>query len=514
MGSRTVKLVTKAPLLLGLHGCCCGSPSTESVLAVPSTVAEARALHAPPAVTVRVERVTRTSGGTCGGSPVCLILLPILVWEAAFPPQVDVIDIAESSGATVHGEWETDGDLLWAERREAGVARAARLLDLPELGRRLVIEGARAPVNADGTAGEFTATTVQSQLDLLAAYRAALEGRRGRHGELLTEALGALGIEVLPLLPEWLPRPDEAEARLQVLTSICGGELAGDALTLRLTALREVAPVAEPELSARGLTCALETPGSGEAPAFAASLLGPICTDASSARTDDVHQLALGTPGAQPLLLAAAANCPSETRRTLIARAAGAPTEPHLVRTLVATDPDAAARIVPYLDPNEANDRAALFAHLLNAEEMGPAVDRLSEAPDLAPSSGEADILADAYLRYEPTMLGRRDPQGTVLELLARTPAPQRAAARARLSAVVGNDRRIDAISARLVLGDESVRAEVLGARGIARCPDGWSVVSAGELAAKALFLAGCSCEDFDAIQRGKRPTSPCSGSP
>ncbi|GDX78877.1 hypothetical protein LBMAG42_06880 [Deltaproteobacteria bacterium] len=505
----------RTSLLLGLYGCCCGSAPTETVLAVPSTVQEAKALHAPPTVTVVVARETRASGGgACGHSPVCLVLLPVLVWEVAFPPQVDVIDIAEATGATIHGEWEPDGDLLWAERREGGVARAARLLDLPELGRRLVVEGARAPLGADGQAGEFAPTTVQSQLDLVAAYRAALEGRSGRHAELLTEAVGALGIEGLTLLAEWLPKPDEAEARLQVLTSICGGPLEGEALTLRLTALGAIAPIAEPELSARGLTCALETPGSTQAPQFAAALVRPVCADASMARTDDVHHLSAEVPGAHALLLAAAQDCPRETRRTLIARAAGAPASAVAVRALIDSDPDAAVRLVPYLDPNDSADRAALFAHLLNAEEVGPTIDRLAEVADLSPTSSEADILVDAYLRYEATLLGRRDPQGTILALLARTPAPARHAALGRLSAVKEKDRRVEAISARLVLGDESVRAEVFAARGIAECPDGISIISEGELAAQAMFLAGCSCADFDAIQRGKRPTSPCSGSP
>ncbi len=186
---------TLAMLLYLLAACCFGSPAAvESFVAVPDTVEAAQALHAPPDVVVNVARVTKESGGgACGHSPVCLVLLPIIVWQAVFPEKVDAIGITEGGTPTVTGEWETDGDLIWAERRDGSTVRAARLLNLEALDRRIVVVAATATVDAGGVTSAYTPVTVQSQVDLVGAYEKKLSTTSGTHANLLTEEVAALG---------------------------------------------------------------------------------------------------------------------------------------------------------------------------------------------------------------------------------------------------------------------------------------------------------------------------------
>ncbi len=465
---------------------------------------EARALNAPPTVAVTVVRETRPAGGAGGcASPVCVVLLPVLLWSAVFPPDVDVIDIREESGASVHGEWEPDGDLLWAERREGGVVRAARLLDLPVLGRRLVVEGGRAPVLPDGTTGQFAPTAVQSQLDLVGAYRTALELRSGQHADLLAEALQALGAESRPLLLDWLARPDEGPARARILAAACGVAAEPDTLPLREAVLHTIAPLAEPEVAAAGLRCALATPSSTDAPLYASHIVAHVCRTASTARTSDLRELS-PDPAAQALLEAAIPACASPTRRTLMRRAAALPVTDAELLAIVERDPDASAALVPYLHAAAPGDRVALFAQLRSAAEAGPIVERLNEDDALVPTAPEAEALVGAYLAYAPSLLGRRDPQGVILALLSRALPPDRGPALARLAAFPADDRPVEIAAAALVLGDRSRGPFLADSRRGAECMESDTLVGTGELAARALGLAGCTCEDFDAMARGK----------
>ena len=80
-------------VLLGLPGCCscggcggCGTKTSSHVGSVPTTLEEVRKQHAPPEVVVKVERITKSTGSFRCAHPVCLIVLPIVLVSALFPP--------------------------------------------------------------------------------------------------------------------------------------------------------------------------------------------------------------------------------------------------------------------------------------------------------------------------------------------------------------------------------------------------------------------------------------------
>lgn len=101
---------------LVVSGCCCNcGPKKESYVSdVPATMKAAKALEKPPKVTVTVERVTktRTGGGACGHSPICIVLLPVLLYEAAFPEKYDVVSVKEDGKEIFGATYTTDGDLI------------------------------------------------------------------------------------------------------------------------------------------------------------------------------------------------------------------------------------------------------------------------------------------------------------------------------------------------------------------------------------------------------------------
>lgn len=276
-----------------------------------------------------------------------------------------------------------------------------------------------------------------------------------------------------------------------------------DTLPLREAVLHTIAPLAEPEVAAAGFRCALATPSSTDAPLYASRIVAHVCETASTARTSDLRELS-PDPAAQAILEAAIPACASPTRRTLMRRAASLPVPDAELLAIVHDDPDASTALVPYLHAAAPGDRMALFAQLRSTAEAGPIVDRLNDADGLVPTAPEAEVLVGAYLTYAPSLLGRRDPQGVILALLSRTVPADRGPALARLASSPAGDRPVEIAAAALVLGDRSRGPFLADSRRGAECIESEALVGTGELAAKALGLAGCTCEDFDAMARGK----------
>lgn len=207
-----------------VSACCVRcSPEQTSYVDVPTKLADVQARAKPPDVVVTVERKTRTSGGGgCGHSAACLILVPLIVYELAFPEKYDEVAVTEAGVETFHGIYTTSGDLLSARVKNADGWRELAQLDLPELNQRAVVERAKVSTLPDG--GEArTPTTIQSQVDLLAQYRAALAKRDGeRRGKLLAEAAFKLDGEGDAFVLERLAAKDEPdESRAVVVNALC-----------------------------------------------------------------------------------------------------------------------------------------------------------------------------------------------------------------------------------------------------------------------------------------------------
>lgn len=494
-------------LLFLLAACCFGSPAAvESFVAVPDTVEAANALNAPPDVTVVVTRVTReTGGGNCGHSAVCLIVLPILLWEAVFPPQVDSIVITEGGKQTVTGEWEVDGDLIWAERREGNTVKAARLLNLEHLGRRIVIVGGTAQVDAGGVTGPFTPVTVQSQVDLLAAYEKELSTTSNTHASLLNEELGALGVEAMPAVAARLSNPaEEEDARAAVLQNVCSGsDPQGDALLLRRTLVQAASKASQPEDARLGLECALgdAAPNATTVRAFLGVLTNDICTQMNTDSLDAMRQVHSNYPVVGTIAADLVQACPAVARRVLLRNALGLGNA-ELSDAMLVED-NAVYYIIQGLNPDRADERAAIFSRLGHTEpETNIIVERLelSEAPF---SVEEGGIIAGAYLREKPGLLGGRQPQGRLLSQLANVLPPTASAATSVLNTAftaADEKQRPVAAAGLLVLGKRNRAVDTAKGMGSTANyePSAGGIIGIDQLTAWAMVTAGCAPEELE----------------
>ena len=224
-GTRALTAVAVAVALALPSGCRKGV-ELQSRVYVPIRLEEVKKLHAPPAVTVTVERKKDTPTAACGHTALCAIVLAAIVWQRVFPEKWDEATVLENGRLVYLGRFDTSGALIEAEVRRDGQARMIGVVPLEKLGQRLVVEVARAPLRADGAPGDFTPTPLGPQIDLPAAYRnkVAGESRPAARADLLVELGGSLPAEdALPLLLDVLPQEsDEAAAR--VVEKLCEDE--------------------------------------------------------------------------------------------------------------------------------------------------------------------------------------------------------------------------------------------------------------------------------------------------
>lgn len=220
----------------------CSKPRLESKVDVPTTLGGVRALADPPRVTVTVERVQRywkkgaKAGGFRCGHPVCLIAVPFLLWELAFPTEVDVVNVTEGGVITYSGMFKPEGEFIQARVRRGKLARDLRVLELKQLRKRLVVEVAHATVGDDGKLGEFTPTPFATQVKLLDEYRAAMKRHSifGTKQAVLKEAIAWLDSDALPLREERLKDPEELDEVKVVALTPCHAPLLKVARTAEL----------------------------------------------------------------------------------------------------------------------------------------------------------------------------------------------------------------------------------------------------------------------------------------
>jgi hypothetical protein len=198
---------------------------TESYVEVPVTLEEAKALHAPPEVVVSVARQKATPGGAPCHSPVCIIILPFVLYEAFFPEEWDQVTVTKAGKRTLTGRYSTGGDLIEASLLEDGVERSIAPIPLRELGKNVIVEVARTPIDAEGSpTGEPVRSKLLPQVDLTAMYRSRLgevEGEEDR-GYLIAEYGAWLGDESLPFLRDVVPGEPDTSASM-VVDGLCLG---------------------------------------------------------------------------------------------------------------------------------------------------------------------------------------------------------------------------------------------------------------------------------------------------
>ena len=278
-----MRLILVAFTSLLLASCCVRcSPEQKSYVDVPAKLEDVKRLASPPDVVVTVERKLKGSGGGggCGHSAACVILLPLIVYELAFPEKYDEVTVTTKGETTFHGLYSTSGDLLSARTKTDDGWRELAQLDLPELGQRAIVERAKVVTFADG--GEArTPTTIQSQVDLIAQYRAVLEKRTGeKRGRLLTEASSRLDGEGDAFVLEQLMKADEPdESRARVIADVCGATVR-DGATSKVPTLVPAA-MTHPSVEAAKATLLCESAPGGVVKTAASFLTAKLC-DAKS----------------------------------------------------------------------------------------------------------------------------------------------------------------------------------------------------------------------------------------
>lgn len=381
-----------APLFVGL-GLACGG-STEVVVDAPGTLVAVREQHAPPGVVVTVERKTRhAGGGACGHSPLCLILVPVMIFDAIFPETWDEATITRDGALTYTGTFDTDGELLQARTREDAGWVDLRRLDLDALGRSYVVAVGRAPALADGSPGESVPVTVQSQVDVVGAYRKALDGAGdGRRGDLLVEVLEWLGDEAVPLLVERLPT-EAGRVQAEVFEAACVRSPPAP----QARALVDAVPAPHTVALGASATCllALDPPETARAIERLATLVDRACAGEDGAMT---ALSSWNTPsyevGAtlETAVAARIAACGIPARRGELKIELGGTLTAAEIEGLLVADEGRTYAVLERTDLADPAHRAALFAALPTARGVDRILTHLYEA-DVVPVASEVDTL-------------------------------------------------------------------------------------------------------------------------
>jgi len=205
---------------------CSRAEEFESYVDEPTTLDAVRALHHPPEVVVEVTKGDKeggSGGGACGHSPICILLLPVIIEDLAFPVHYQNASVKTAGKLSYEAVFYHHGQFFRATARDDKVAREIQFLALNALERNVVVEVGRAPLDAQGKPGEFTRTRVQSQVDLLTPYTKLLSDPNTPARALaLLEVVRVLGDDAIPLLKARLGDPKEpAEGKEEFFRQMC-----------------------------------------------------------------------------------------------------------------------------------------------------------------------------------------------------------------------------------------------------------------------------------------------------
>ncbi len=459
--------------LIGLALACGGGRETVSVIDVPLTLEDAHALEGP-GVVVGQETVVKPpgGGGACGHTPLCVIVLPLMLVEHMFPDKHVELVVVTDGVETWRGAYTTGGELLHGRKRDGEVFRDVRVLELPELGQDLVLEVSSAPVaSPDAT----HPTLIQGQVDLLQQYRdeLALRGRPRERGRLLVEAWTWMGEESRPLLEAALPgEPDESQA--EVVEAACRAE--------QLPEIRGLVPTPGPWTAGQLMACGEHSQELTEV------LVTGACADEALAR-EAGRQLARG-PGLDGLVGA----CPERFGRVRLQLELGLDPSDEDVQVLLTRPGALPSKLVERLDLEE--DRDLFLGVALLGPNQDELLDRAARA-GLAPTVEEAERLLKVFEEDEGLDLDRPGRKARCLQLLQQGDDDVRALAVERLRARASGDEASHAHAGLVLLGQDE--HQLPAARGLgliaSPAPDLIDVVSPESLPAWALYQAGCTDE-------------------
>jgi hypothetical protein len=482
-------------VLLVAHGCCCGkSLEKENLAKVPLTLAQAKKLEKDGA-TVTVTRKTRSGGGgACGHSPLCLIFLPVMLYQAVFPEQWDEVVVTKDGVVTLVGSYETGGALIHAQHLVDGQMLETRNIELKELGKQVSVDSARLVALEDGGVRREP-LPLSSQHDFIGEERQLLAREKDPHKRALAieEARRLLEDEGFAFARERLAAADEDDqTKAEVLKLGCDS------------------PEFEPLIAE-----AQKHPG----PWTKVRLVGCLTNEARDAMLLEVLQVACEaqTPRdlmeeIDPLLSrqptdamrAAQAKCAAGPHRALVALWLKVPLPQAELDALLASDLGFSAH--PHLLPAEPLHRAAMVKLVLADSDTDRILARLVEAKTvLEPELLEP--LAGWYVK--PRGLFTTSPRAQVLSLFSFAAKAPDGAARTKPARLVLAKAKPEAIldAARVALGE---RERIAAAAAALRSPiSQGSPATENDLIAWG-SLAGCSREELILVAAKKKALPVC----
>lgn len=489
-------------LLVALNGCCCGkSLEKESYVKVPLTLSDAKKLE-KDGVTVSVERKTRGSsgGGACGHSPICIIFLPIMLYEAAFPEKWDEVVVKSQDGVVMMvAYYETGGALIHAQHLVDGEMRETRTVELRELGKKIYVDSARLVPESDGGVRREV-LSLSSQHDFIGDERKLLESRKEpeQRAKVINEARVQLEDEGMQFALERIRATDESdETKAEVLHLACDS-VGADALIAEAkknagpwTKLRLVKCLSGDEqhamlLEVEKLACDPATPKKqleAIAPALTSDL--PV----SSLR---------GLQAAHP-------SCAAGTHRTLVALWLKLPVGAKELDALLSSDLEIDSH--KHLLASDPIQRAAMVKEAAASINEGPLLDKLiAEKSVLEPE--QLEQLAVWFIK--PKSFFSTEPRAKVLKVFSFSAMATDGVARTRLARAALAKAKPDPMfdSAQVALGDRTRMAAAV--KGIKSPVFFGTPTNESDLVAYGLRLAGCSREELVAVADKKKSMPEC----
>lgn len=468
--------------LLLIGGCarCASKLDFESFVSVPTELDAVEELDDPPDVVVKVEKkaVHKGGGGGCGHSPICIIIIPFVLADALFPEKLRVATVTERGRETYHGVFRENGQFVQALAFQDGVWKKLALVQLPELGRNVVVEVERAPPDAEGKPGKFERSSLQKQVDLLTGYRSALgqagDGEKKRR--LIREMLTHLHADALPLTRERLLDSGEGSGlKRDALELICSKKLPIGSAQERADLLKQLdATNPDVGVSIAALAC-FDATRPADAAAFTARVVDAACAEKDASRAEELTVKLLGWAEDKAALGSAlepfVARCAASERRMFLRFLFGFEVGKDELRALAGSkDPTTAGQVIRRLSNLDPVHRAILLEQLERPEAPAKALLLALGQNGKDPDAEEAKALAGAFIARG------RDPElrAELLLRLGSTPEDQRAPAKQRLEqklATASGEERAALAAGLVMLGDaerEATAAQALSGR----CPE------------------------------------------
>lgn len=490
-------------LALAMSGCCCGgSLKKETYASVPLTLAEAKDL-AKAGAEVTVTRETRSSvasgGFACAHSPLCVIVLPIVLFQAAFPATWDAVVVKKDGKVVLVAEYETNGALIHAQHLVGDELRETRFVELRALGKKAYVDSARLVPLPDGGLNRIS-LPLSGQHDFIQEERALLASTKDprKRAEAIREARLQLEEEGLAFARERLSDPAEDDkTKSLVLVGNCEADLVEAA---------EEAP--GPWTDLQLASCYESGP---KKDAMYRKVAQAACAEGTSDDLLDEMERELTREHSQ--LVPELSKCPPGPRRALLSLwLQQAPDEAELEQLMRSKLADRAQKHLLVTEPSH---RVQMVKLIRDDKNTQPILTNLTSHQTVL----EPELLASLAEYYvKPKGFFTTSPRAQILRLFdnaARAKAPTQSAREVLLAALARSPKKDDVAlyqSALLALGDVS-RVPEVSKYVRDPVPLGFPGLEV-ELPAFALRLHGCTVDQLQALADKKTAAVKCGDRP